>query len=111
MAGDKPMTGDNGLQAPEALRALAESLERALDANQSVLMMRHTPEVCTVYLGDPSGPQEDLRRVGSVSTVLANEMLSLTSSGTNRIQIGDQLYRFVRSFTQVGEKAAVVFSV
>jgi hypothetical protein len=38
-------------------------------------------------------------------------MLSLTSSGTNRIQIGDQLYRFVRSFTQVGEKAAVVFSV
>jgi hypothetical protein len=37
-------------------------------------------------------------------------MLESTSSGANQMQIGGQAYRFVRSFTQVGDMAAVVFS-
>ena len=111
MSEGKELTeGGNRLDV-EALRALAESLERALDQASSVVLIRHVPDVCTIYLGDPSGPQEELRRIGRLPRALADEMLKLTSSGPNRVQIGGQLYRFVRTFTQVGESAAVVFSV
>ena len=107
---------DNGLanghpeQAPESLRTLAEYLERSLDKATSIVMMRHTAGVCTVYLGDPAGPREDLRQIGAIAISLANDMLESTSSGANQMPIGSQVYRFVRSFTQVGDTAAVVFS-
>ena len=110
------MADDNGLanvhpeQAPESLQTLAEYLERSLDKAASVVMMRHTADVCTVYLGDPAGPREDLRQIGTIAIPLANDMLELTSSGANQMPIGIQVYRFVRSFTQVGNTAAVVFS-
>lgn len=50
---------DNGLangqpeQASESLQALAEYLERSLDKATSIVMMRHTADICTVYLGTP----------------------------------------------------------
>ncbi|WP_309834899.1 hypothetical protein [Caballeronia sp. LZ065] len=102
-------TGDT--QRVQALQALADILERALDRATSVVLMRHVPEVCTVYLGDPSGAPEELRKVGTLPREVADEMLKLTSSGLNRVQIGDQLYRFARTFTQVNENAAVVLSI
>lgn len=37
-------------------------------------------------------------------------MLELAHSGVNQMQIGDQVYRFVLTFTEVGDAAAVVFS-
>lgn len=84
--------------------------ERSLDGASSVVMMRHTNELCTVYLGNPEGPREELKQIGAISTALANEMLESTSSGVNLMQIDGQTYRFARSFTEVGGVAAVVFS-
>jgi hypothetical protein len=112
---------DDGSRAsvPQALQTLAEYLERALDKATSVVMMRHAPGVCTVYLGDPSGPREELRQVGAIAASLADDMpasladdmLESTASGANHKQIGGQPYRFVRSFTQIDGMAAVVFSI
>lgn len=109
------MTDDNGLAGdpghkPESLGTLAAYLERALDSATSIVMIRHTHSACTVYLGDPSGLPEDLKQIGTIATSLANDMLESTSSGANQLQIGGQVYRFVRSFTQVGDAAAIVFS-
>lgn len=95
---------------PESLQTLAEYLELSLDKAASVVMIRHTASACTVYMGDPAGGIEELRKTGTIATPLANEMLEVTRSGVNQMQIGGQFYRFVRSFTQVGESAAVVFS-
>jgi hypothetical protein len=110
------VTSDNGIanrhpeQAPESLQTLAEYLERALDTATSIVMMRHTAGVCTVYLGDPIAPREDLKQTAAIPVSVANDVLELTRSGRNQVQIGGQVYRFVRSFTQVGDTAAVVFS-
>jgi hypothetical protein len=107
------VTKDTGLatdDVPESLRILAEYLERALDGATSIVMMRHSDGACTVYLGDPAGLREDLKQIGTIATSLANDMLESTSSGPNQVRVGSQAYRFVRSFTQVGDTAAVVFS-
>jgi hypothetical protein len=109
------VTNDNGLadnskRIPESLRTLAEYLERALDGATRVVMMRHTADACSVYLGDPAGLPEDLKQIGTIATSHANEMLELTSSGANQMFIGEQVYRFVRSFAQVDDTAAVVYS-
>jgi hypothetical protein len=104
------LSDDDSRQSKGAMQALAESLERALDQATNVILMRHSPDVCTVYLGDPSGPREELRKVATISRKLADEILVLTSSGPNRFQIEGQLYRFTRTFTQVDEAAAIVFS-
>jgi len=106
---DKPAAGDSQQQA-EALQALAGYPERSLDRACSVIMMRHTADVCTVYLGDPESTRAELRQIGAISIPLANEMLASTSSGANLLQIGDQHYRFTRIFGQVDGVAAVVFA-
>ncbi|MDR5803742.1 hypothetical protein [Caballeronia sp. LZ001] len=95
---------------PESLKTLAQYLERALDKATTIVKMRHAPGICTVYLGDPSGPREELKQVGAIATSLEDEMLRLTASGSNRMNIGEQTYRFARSFTQIDEVAAIVFS-
>ncbi|MFL9858836.1 hypothetical protein PQR72_24410 [Paraburkholderia madseniana] len=110
------MTNDNGSadghpeQVPESLRTLAEYLERALDSATSIVMMRPADGVCIVYLGDPAGLREDLKQIGTIANSLANDMLESTFSGANQLQISGQIYRFARSFTQVDDMAAVVFS-
>jgi hypothetical protein len=96
---------------PASLATLTGYLERALDRATSVILMRHAPDVCTVYLGDPSGPRDALRQIGTIDIHVAEELLALTASGPNRMRIGGQPYRFVRSFTQIEDAAAVVFSV
>jgi hypothetical protein len=110
------MTNNNGLanghseQTPESLQTLAEYLEQSLDKSTSIVMMRHTADICTMYLGDPAGPREELRQVGAIAISLANDILESTSSGANQMPIGGEIYRFVRSFTQIGDTPAVVFS-
>ncbi|CAB3805413.1 hypothetical protein [Paraburkholderia fynbosensis] len=96
---------------PESLRTLAAYLERALDSATSIVMMRPTDDVCIVYLGDPAGLREDLKQIATIATSVANSMLESTFSGVNEVQINGQLYRFARSFTQVDDMAAVVFSM
>jgi hypothetical protein len=110
------VTDDNGMadghpeQVSESLQTLAEYLERSLDKASSIVMMRHTAGACTVYLGDSAGLREDLKQIGTIAISLANDMLESTSSGANQMQIGGQVYRFVRSFAQIGDMPAVVFS-
>jgi hypothetical protein len=103
------MNGSHG-PVPESLQTLAEYLELSLDKAASVVMVRHNKDACTIYLGDPSGLLEEMRKVGTIAIPLANEMLELTQSGANQTQIGGQVYRFVRTFTQVENSAAVIFS-
>ncbi|MFM0624981.1 hypothetical protein [Paraburkholderia xenovorans] len=103
------MNGSHG-PVPESLQTLVEYLELSLDKASSVVMTRHTTDVCTVYLGDPAGLIEEMKKVGTIAIPLANEMLELTRSGVNEMEIGGQAYRFVRTFTQVEDAAAVVFS-
>ncbi|WP_345812092.1 hypothetical protein AAGS40_14195 [Paraburkholderia sp. PREW-6R] len=110
MTSNSQSANDAAGQTPEPLQTLAGYLERSLDKATSIVMIRHTRDACTVYLGDPAGPSEELKQVGTMTTSLANSLLEATASGVNQIQIGDQSYRFVRSFTQVGEMAAVVFA-
>ena len=109
------MTDNNELAAspeyvPESLRALAAYLERSLDKATSIVMMRHTSDACTVYLGDPEASLEELKQIGTITIPAANGILESTSSGANTVKVDGQVYRFVRSFTQVGDMAAVVFS-
>ncbi|MFL9965136.1 hypothetical protein PQR02_29595 [Paraburkholderia sediminicola] len=109
------MTDNNELAGspepvPESLRILAVYLERSLDKATSIVMMRHTTDACTVYVGDPENSREDLKQIGTITIPVANGILESTSSGANTVQIDGQVYRFVRSFAQVGGMAAVVFS-
>jgi hypothetical protein len=109
------MTDNNKLagspeQVPESLRTLVVYLERSLDKAASIVMMRHTTDACTLYLGDPGGSREDLKQIGTITIRVADGILESTSSGANRVQVDGQVYRFVRSFAQVGAMAAVVFS-
>ncbi|WP_322787094.1 hypothetical protein [Paraburkholderia dilworthii] len=106
---DNP-AGNRPEQVPESLQTLAGYIERSLDGAMSVVMMRHTTDVCTVYLGDPEGASEELKQIGAISTSVANDMLASTSSGANSMEIGGQAYRFTRSFTEIAGSAAVVFS-
>ncbi|REG57552.1 hypothetical protein B0G80_0173 [Paraburkholderia sp. BL6669N2] len=74
--------------APELLRTLAEYLERPLYKATSVAMMRHTASPCADYPGDPAGPTEDLKQIGTIATSLANDMLEWASSDANQLHIG-----------------------
>jgi hypothetical protein len=95
---------------PEALRALAEYLELSLDAGASLIVMRHSSDTATLYVGDATGPREDLKRRGTITAPLANEILNGTRAGVNLIEIEGRTYRFFRSFAHIDEVAAVVFS-
>lgn len=99
-------------QAPlsEALRTLAAYLELSLDAGVGLVVMRHTSETATLYLGDAAGTREDLKRCGTVAASLANEMLDMTQAGANLIEVEGRSYRFFRSFAEIEGAAAVVFS-
>lgn len=94
----------------EALQALAEYLEVSLDAGASLIVMRHTSDAATLYVGDASAPREELKRRGTVPAALANEILNVTQAGMNVMEIEGRTYRFFRSFTHMDEVAAVVFS-
>jgi hypothetical protein len=102
----------NSLQGrtPESMLTLVEYLELSLDEGGSVVMVRRSTGVCTVYVGDPAGSHDDLTGHGTIAAALADEILELTQAGINQITIGNQPYRFVRSFTHIGDSGAVVFA-
>lgn len=101
--------GPNG-HTPESLRALAAYLEISLERGKCVVMMRHGTDVCSVYVGDPAAEESDLTSHGTISKAVAEELLELTQVGLNRIAVGDQTYRFFRSFTLIADVGAVVFA-
>ena len=103
------ISGPKG-HAPESLRALAGYLELSLDKGKCVVMMRHSTDACSVYVGDPASEEEVLTVRGTISTSVADELLQLTQVGINRITVGDQTYRFFRSFTHIDGVGAVVYT-
>jgi hypothetical protein len=110
------MTADSGLafdarrQTPESLLTLVEYLELSLDAGGCVVMMRHSADVCAVYIGDPADEDNALTGHGTIAAGVADEILELTHAGVNRITVGGQTYRFVRSFTHIADVGAVIFA-
>ncbi|NPT62324.1 hypothetical protein [Paraburkholderia elongata] len=110
------MTTDSGVvpsqhgQLQESLQTLSKYLELALDEGECVVLVRHGAEVCAVYIGDPTGAEDDLAGHGTIAVALADEVLDLTAAGANQITIGDQTYRFIRSFTHIADRGAVVFT-
>jgi hypothetical protein len=104
------LTCDPYGQTPESLRALTEYLELSLDKGKCVVMMRDGTDVCSVYVGDPAGDEDDLTRHGTISAAVADEILELTQVGVNRMTVGDQTYRFFRSFTHIADIGTVVFT-
>jgi hypothetical protein len=97
-------------QPAESLLTLSRYLELALDDGACVVLVRRGADICSVYIGDPTGEEDDLTGHGTITVALANEILELTSSGANQMTIGDVAYRFVRSFTHIAERGATVFT-
>ena len=97
-------------QVPESLLTLAEYLELSLDKGRCVVMMRQSKDVCSVYVGDPMSEDADLTLHGTIAATVADEILERTQAGLNRITVGDETYRFFRSFTHVADVGAVVFA-
>lgn len=95
---------------PESLLALAAYLEISLEKGKCVLMMHRGTDVCSIYIGDPAVEEGDLTSHGTISKAVAEELLALTQAGLNRMTVGDQTYRFFRSFTLVSDAGAVVFA-
>jgi hypothetical protein len=95
---------------PDSLQALAAYLELSLDKGKCVVMMRHGKDVCSVYVGDPANEEDVLTGHGTLSVAVADEILELTQVGVNRMTLGDQTYRFFRSFTHISDVGAVIFA-
>jgi hypothetical protein len=109
------MTTGSGLadgpleETPGALRTLIGYLELSLDSGKGVVMIRRDPEVFAVCLGNPENEEEGLKSQGTITAAVASEILELTHVGVNRLTVGDQTYRFFRSFTHIADVGAVVF--
>lgn len=110
MAADSGLADDLWGQTPGSLLTLVEYLELSLDKGRSVVMMRHGTGVCAVYIGDPADEDNALTGHGTIAMDVADEILELTHAGLNRISVGGQTYRFVRSFTHVEGVGAVIFA-
>ena len=110
MAADSGLAYDPQGPTPGSLLTLVEYLELSLDEGECVVMMRHGTDVCAVYIGDPADEDNELTGHGTVAAAVVDEMLDLTRAGLNRITVGDQTYRFIRSFTHIDDVGAVVFT-
>ncbi|WCM23622.1 hypothetical protein NDK50_22430 [Paraburkholderia bryophila] len=109
MAADSGLANGPQEETPESLLALVKYLELSLDKGKCVVMMRHDVGLCSVYVGDPADEENGLTAHGTIAAGVADEILELTQAGVNRIAVGDQTYRFVRSFTHIADVGAVVF--
>jgi hypothetical protein len=110
MAADSGSAYDPQGRTPGSLLTLVEYLELSLDEGECVVMMRRGTDVCAVYIGNPADEDNELRGHGTIAVDVADEILELTQSGVNRITLGDQTYRFVRSFTHIADVGAVIFT-
>ena len=94
----------------ESLLTLAEYLELSLNSGGSVIMMQKCNDVCAMYVGDARRDQDRLRYHGDIAATHAEAILEQTHAGRNRLEIGGQLYRFIRSFKHFEDRGAVVFA-
>jgi hypothetical protein len=93
-----------------AMVQLAAFLERALDVGSSVVVMEPHNSECVVGIGDPYEYDADLGNCETLGVAVVDEMLRATKIGINELIIGEQAYRFARSFLQLTTGNAVVFS-
>lgn len=94
----------------EALATLTEYLELALDKGHHLIMVRSQSDTSTLYLGNVSSSEEELTKCGLVANELADAILEATVSGFNELSFDGGTYRFMRTFSQVGSKGALVFA-
>lgn len=94
----------------EALATLVEYLELSLDEGKSLILVRSRAGTSDVYVADASEELEGCRPRGIISNALVSTALGVTNSGFNILNIGGQTYRFVRTFTQLADHGAVVFT-
>jgi thiamine monophosphate synthase len=97
-------------ESSEALMTLAKYLELSLDAGASLVMLRKSHDQCDVYVGDPAEAPNELKHQGTVSIILADEILVATRAGQNQVSIEDRTYRFLRTFTHIQSSGAVIFT-
>ncbi|QBR03918.1 hypothetical protein [Paraburkholderia pallida] len=94
----------------ESLLSLAEYLELSLNAGESVIMMQECNGSCAMYIGNAAKSQSSLIFQGTITALVAEEILQLTRTGRNQMEIAGQVYRFVRSVTHFEDRGAVVFA-
>ena len=99
-----------GTSTPESLRELASYLELALDAGQAVVVMRYGTSQRSVYIGNPDNSLDKLSSSDALAAHLAEEMLTLTEPGMNRMTSDGQVYRFTRTHRYIEDRQAVIFA-
>jgi len=52
-------------------------------------MMRHGMDICSVYVGDPGGEEDDLTVRATIAAAMADEIPEFTQAGTNQITVDD----------------------
>jgi hypothetical protein len=95
---------------PASLRELANYLELALDAGQAVVVMRYGASERPVYIGDPNGSLDEFAISDAFAAHLADEVLTLTAPGMNRITADGQIYRFTRTHRYIADRQAVIIA-
>jgi hypothetical protein len=96
--------------ATEAVSILSEYLELSLDQGKSLILVRSQGEESDIYLGDPGEPDADWVKRPAIRNSVVRAILEATRSGLNELVIQGQTYRFARTFAQVAEHGAVVFT-
>jgi hypothetical protein len=94
----------------ESLLALAEYLELSLDDGGAVILTRTSEQSFNVYIGDVMDSLSDMRPRGKIAAAIALGIFERTNPGWNQIDVGGQTYRFMRTFTQLEETPATVFT-
>jgi hypothetical protein len=100
----------NVYKESESLLTLAEYLELSLDEGGVVILARTSEQSFTVYVGDVMDPLCDLKTRGKIAAATALGIVEQTDPGWNQIVVGGQTYRFMRTFTQLEETPATVFT-
>ncbi|QXE07327.1 hypothetical protein BJG93_36485 (plasmid) [Paraburkholderia sprentiae WSM5005] len=96
--------------ATAAASTLSTYLELSLDKGKSLIVVLSQRENNEVYLGDPGEPDADWISCAAMHNTVVRALLDATRSGLNELVIEGQAYRFVRTFAQVAEHGAVVFT-
>ncbi|WP_254700126.1 hypothetical protein [Trinickia violacea] len=89
---------------------LAEYLELSLDEGGVVILTRTNEKSFAVYIGDAMSALSEMRARGKIAAATALGIVEQTNPGWNQIVVGGQTYRFMRTFTQLEETPATVFT-
>ncbi|WP_346777771.1 hypothetical protein [Paraburkholderia sp. Ac-20336] len=108
--GDRVMPEHTDASTTEAMATLSEYLEIALDGDGSLFMVREQFGTFALYVGKAGVATGTLVACGSISGALGEAILAATQSGANVLNGHGVTYRFLRSFTKLGSRGAIVLS-